>query len=348
MTTMHKLILPLLALPLVSLAPAPGEAAARSAAEPAAISIILDGQPFQPDTEPLNMNGTVLVPLRGLFETLGAELSWDNASKTVTAAKGNTTLIYQIGSRAARLNGQTLGVQVPGQIREGQSLIPLRLASEALGSDVAWLPDTGTVRISTNTGYETTIERGVNLRSTPGTTEEPVLGELLPSGSKVHILNESGPLWLKVRTEKGNIGYISAKPKYTDYTSDSLLRKQGEALIAYGLNYTGTPYEFGASPDQTGTFDCSSFVQRIYADALSVNLPRVSYNQAKEGTEAGLDELRTGDLLFFSARGLDIGHVAIYAGNNQILHTYSKEQGVHTEAFDGQWKERFVTARRIL
>ncbi|MNF12938.1 Murein DD-endopeptidase MepS/Murein LD-carboxypeptidase precursor [compost metagenome] len=60
------------------------------------------------------------------------------------------------------------------------------------------------------------------------------------------------------------------------------------------------------------------------------------------------DELRKGDLLFFSARGLDIGHVGIYAGNNQILHTYSKKEGVHIEAFDGQWKERFVTARRIL
>ncbi|WP_311202252.1 NlpC/P60 family protein [Paenibacillus sp. p3-SID1389] len=70
--------------------------------------------------------------------------------------------------------------------------------------------------------------------------------------------------------------------------------------------------------------------------------------QAKEGKEVSLDELRKGDLLFFSARGLDIGHVGIYIGDNQILHTYSKEKGVHIEAFDGQWKKRFVTARRVL
>ncbi len=60
-----------------------------------------------------------------------------------------------------------------------------------------------------------------------------------------------------------------------------------------------------------------------------------------------MNDLRKGDLLFFSARKLDIGHVAIYAGNNQILHTYSKELGVHVESFDGQWKKRFVTARRV-
>lgn len=61
----------------------------------------------------------------------------------------------------------------------------------------------------------------------------------------------------------------------------------------------------------------------------------------------GLNELRKGDLLFFSARGLEIGHVAIYAGNNKLLHTFSKERGVHFDTFDDKWKERFVTARRL-
>ncbi|WP_150269922.1 stalk domain-containing protein [Paenibacillus tepidiphilus] len=348
MTKTNKLLLPLLALPLVYFNPAPAEAATVTAGKPAAVSIILDGKPYQPEAEPLNINGTVLVPLRGLFTKLGAELSWDNASKTVTAVKGDSSLTYQIGSNAARLNSQTLSVPVPGRLEEGQSLIPLRLVSETLGGTVSWMPATGTVQISSTAGYETSIRWGVNLRSTPDAAGEAVSGELLPGGSKVHVLSEAGTLWLKVRTEDGKIGYISAKPKYTDYTSDSLLLKQGEALITYGLKFKGTPYEFGASPDQTATFDCSSFVKRLYSDVLSVDLPRVSYNQAEEGVKVGVNELRTGDLLFFSARGLDIGHVAIYAGNNQILHTYSKEQGVHMEAFDGKWKERFVTARRIL
>ncbi|WP_324617936.1 NlpC/P60 family protein [Cohnella cholangitidis] len=46
-------------------------------------------------------------------------------------------------------------------------------------------------------------------------------------------------------------------------------------------------------------------------------------------------------------RGLDIGHVGIYVGDNRILHTYSKEQGVHFEEFSDKWKKRFVTARRM-
>lgn len=75
--------------------------------------------------------------------------------------------------------------------------------------------------------------------------------------------------------------------------------------------------------------------------------PRVSYDQAKEGQKVGLNELRKGDLLFFSARDLEIGHVAIYAGNNKLLHTFSKERGVHFDTLDGKWQNRFVTARRL-
>ncbi|KAF6612945.1 C40 family peptidase, partial [Paenibacillus sp. EKM208P] len=49
----------------------------------------------------------------------------------------------------------------------------------------------------------------------------------------------------------------------------------------------------------------------------------------------------------FSARGLEIGHVAIYAGNNTLLHTFSKERGVHFDTFDDKWQKRFVTACRL-
>ncbi|MNI26871.1 Murein DD-endopeptidase MepS/Murein LD-carboxypeptidase precursor [compost metagenome] len=204
------------------------------------------------------------------------------------------------------------------------------------------------MQISSGIIYETSILHGVNLRSLPDAKSAPVSPELLSAGSKVHVVSVVDALWLKVKTGDNQTGYISAKPKYTDYTSDSLADKQAEALIAYGKTFLGTPYEFGASPDQTATFDCSSFVKRVFEDTLSIKLPRVSYDQAKEGKEVGLDGLRPGDLLFFSARGLDIGHVAIYAGNNQILHTYSTKLNVHMEAFDGQWRTRFVTARRIL
>jgi cell wall-associated NlpC family hydrolase len=315
---------------------------------PRTISVYLDGKPLPSEVPPLNLDGTVLVPMRGLFEAQGAALSWNNSDKTVTATKENTTLTYQMGALTADLNGHNINVAVPGQLTDDSAMIPLRMVSEALGNTVSWVPSTQSVQISSAVIYETSVLRGVNLRSKPDAESQPVTAELLSAGTKVHVVSVADALWLKVKTEDNLTGYISAKPQYTDYTSASLADKQAAALIAYGKTFTGTPYEFGASPDQTATFDCSSFVKRVFSDILSVELPRVSYDQAKEGKEVGLDELRPGDLLFFSARGLDIGHVAIYAGNNQLLHTYSAKLGVHMEAFDGQWKDRFVTARRIL
>lgn len=329
--------------------PAHAEAATASQVQGAArpMEVYLDDRLLQTEAEPLIIDGSVLVPMRPLFEAHGAKLIWNSAAKTVTATKDSNTLTYRIGELNAVFNGKPVSLMVPGQIVDGSTLMPLRFVSETLGSSVKWNPDTRTVHISSPLSLDTTVRWGVNLRSEPYANSASATGVMLSAGEKVHVIREVDAFWLEVRTQDNKHGYISAKPKYTDYTSPSLVDRQGEALIAYGKQYLGTPYEFGASPDQTNTFDCSSFVKLVFQDVLSIDLPRVSYNQAKEGQEVALDELRTGDLLFFNSRGLDIGHVGIYAGNNQILHTYSKKLGVHIGEFDGQWKERFVTARRI-
>lgn len=347
MTKSKTLLLSLLAVSLLYSTSAHAETAPQAPVAPQTVSIYLDGQQLLPEVQPLNIKGTVLVPMRGLFEVQGAKLSWNNTSKTVTATKGNTILTYHIGELTANLNGQKLTLATPGQISKGYTMIPLRFVSEALGSTVKWDQGTRSVQISSSVDYNTSILWGVNLRGSPDSGSSSVSLEMLSAGAKIHVIREVDASWLEIRTQDNRTGYISAKPKYTDYTSPTLIEKQADELIAYGKKYLGTPYVFGASPDQTDTFDCSSFVKRVFQDTLSIDLPRVSYDQANIGKQVGIDELRKGDLLFFSARDLDIGHVGIYAGDNQILHTYSKELGVHVEAFDSQWKKRFVTARRV-
>lgn len=310
-------------------------------------AIYLDDRKLQLEAQPMLTNGTVLVPMRELFEEQGAKISWNSDTQTVKASKGDMVLTYHIGDRIAYKNGQSLSLNVPGQISAGYTMMPLRFVSEALGSSVKWDANTRSVRISSTINYDTTVLYGVNLRSLPDSTKDSVIREMLPTGEKVHVIQEIDASWLEVLTKDNKTGYISAKPKYSDYTSASLVERQANELLAYGEKYLGTTYEFGASTDQTLTFDCSSFVSHLFKDKLSIDLPRVSYNQAKEGKEVGINELRKGDLLFFSARGLDIGHVAIYAGNNRVLHTYSKELGVHYETLDATWMKRFVTARRL-
>jgi len=309
--------------------------------------IFIDGQKLDLPADPVVAEGTTLVPMRAIFEAQNAKVTWSNATQTVGAVKDGNVITYRIGDKTAYHNGVAVPLPQPGKVMDGTTMIPLRFVAETLENLVQWHAYANDITISTLREYKNSVKYGVNLRAAPDNGADSRIYRMLVKGEKIQVLREIDANWLEVRTEDDRIGFVSAKPLYTDYESPSLAEMQGDELIAFGRQYIGTPYEFGAALGQTETFDCSSFVHYVFEKVLSVDLSRTSYNQAKEGREVGLDELRVGDLLFFGARGLEIGHVGIYAGDNRILHTYSKEKGVHVGDFDEKWKRRFVTARRV-
>ncbi|KQL45615.1 hydrolase [Brevibacillus choshinensis] len=127
---------------------------------------------------------------------------------------------------------------------------------------------------------------------------------------------------------------------------------KADKVITTGKKYLGTPYKFGVSSSTTRVFDCSSFTKRVFDVAVGKSLPRTSRDQAKKGVSVSKSNLKKGDLIFFKASTTTtnkrITHVAIYAGNNKILHTYGKP-GVTFTSFKGtSWEKRFVSARRVL
>ncbi|WP_115991366.1 stalk domain-containing protein [Cohnella lupini] len=324
------------------------QAAPANAAEiDPSLSVFLDGRQLAFQTQPVIEKGSSLVPMRTIFEAEGAEVTWNNKTQTVTATKDGVILTYRLGETTAYKNQERLNLPVPGKIIDKTTMVPLRFISETLGNVVKWHEYSGSITISSARNYETAVEYGINLRVSPGKENDSDVIRMLPKNEQVHVIREINADWLEVQTKDDTIGFISAKPMYTDYASPALVDKQADELLAFGSKFLATPYEFGAKSGQTKTFDCSSFVQYVFNEVLAIDLPRVSYDQALKGKEVKVDELRKGDLLFFSARGLDIGHVGIYAGDGRVLHTYSKVQGVHFEDFDDGWKKRFVTARRL-
>lgn len=116
------------------------------------IAVYLDGETLAFDQPPIISNGRTLVPLRGIFEALGAEVGWDNATQTVSAEKGETIVYLFIGQKTAYINGEATELDVPAQIVNNRTLVPLRFVSEALGANVAWDGNTRTVTI-TSLGY---------------------------------------------------------------------------------------------------------------------------------------------------------------------------------------------------
>ena len=86
-------------------------------------------------------NGTILVPLRSMFEAMGATVSWDPASKTATAQKTGASVQVTLGKNEAVINGEARPLDVPPEMYKGAVVVPIRVMSEALGAYVQWVPD---------------------------------------------------------------------------------------------------------------------------------------------------------------------------------------------------------------
>jgi len=122
----------------------------------AAPQVILDGRTLTFDVPPIIENDRTLVPLRAIFEALGANVQWDGQTQTVTAVKGSTEAKLTIGSHIAYKKGQPVTLDVPAKIINDRTMVPLRFVSEALGAAVDWNGETQTVTITSNKGEEQT------------------------------------------------------------------------------------------------------------------------------------------------------------------------------------------------
>jgi len=127
-----------------------------AAAGPIAVNINGEAVRFS-DALPQQVNGRVLVPLRGVLEKLGADVHWNEATQIVTATLGEKDIWIQLGSRTARVNGQAVRLDVAATKIDGSTMVPLRFVGEALGGDVRWDSSAQTVRIDTG---QTTADNG--------------------------------------------------------------------------------------------------------------------------------------------------------------------------------------------
>jgi hypothetical protein len=125
-------IIAVLLVSVIFLAVPPSPAAAQ------AVTVLVDGALVPFDQPPVIVGGRVLIPLRGVFERLGALVEWQAESRTVIARRGTTMIVLQPGVSSARVNDRDVSLDVPPMITGGRTLVPLRFISEALGAAVDW------------------------------------------------------------------------------------------------------------------------------------------------------------------------------------------------------------------
>ena len=120
-----------------------------------AILVYVDGRLVNFDVPPQVIQGRVFVPLRGVFEHLGATVDYDAHTQHIVAVRGSQTVELTIGSRQARVGDQAKLLDVPAFTINGRTMVPLRFVSESLGASVQWIDASRTILIGSSGGAVT-------------------------------------------------------------------------------------------------------------------------------------------------------------------------------------------------
>jgi len=127
------------------------------------VKVLLDGNLMTFDVPPQIINNRTMVPLRAIFEAMGAKVDWVGETQTVTGTKDDTVVILKIGDTSPTINGLVVPIDQPAVIKENRTLAPLRFVAEAFGGTVDWEGSTQTA----------TITMGDAEATTPPETTEP-------------------------------------------------------------------------------------------------------------------------------------------------------------------------------
>ncbi|HEY9058967.1 MAG TPA: stalk domain-containing protein [Pseudobacteroides sp.] len=102
------------------------------------IKVAIDEKFLTFDVAPTVVSGRTMVPLRVIFEGLGASVTWDDKTKTVIGKKQGKTVKLTINNKNAYVNGKLIKIDVPPKVISGRTLVPTRFIAESLGTDVYW------------------------------------------------------------------------------------------------------------------------------------------------------------------------------------------------------------------
>lgn len=94
------------------------------------------------------INSRTMVPLRSIFEAMGAEIAWDAATQTVTATRGSDKIVMTVGQLDYTVNGVAKTMDIGPSILNSRTMVPVRVVAESFGADVTWHAPSATVIIN--------------------------------------------------------------------------------------------------------------------------------------------------------------------------------------------------------
>ncbi|MBE7054331.1 MAG: hypothetical protein E7391_08720 [Ruminococcaceae bacterium] len=222
------------------------------------IKILLDGTLLEMDQTPIIVDGRTLVPLRAIFEGLGALVTWDDSTKCATGIKDGKEIKITIDNKVAKVDGKDVTLDVGAQIVNSRTLVPVRFISESLGCEVDWDANTKTVIITSKSdaktwtfdnldkfisnkdfiaggGYDAkNVSLSLDVDHTTGTGKSLKLDGRTATGNRIKLLNVFSP------SDIGKTFTISAWIYIPEKSSQIKLSAYGDS----GTEYAMIAYKF--------------------------------------------------------------------------------------------------------
>lgn len=143
--------------------------------------------------------------------------------------------------------------------------------------------------------------------------------------------------------EQKNNSQQKSNNEFNTSVSTSKGSGTGKEIAVYAQKYIGNPYKWGGVSLTNGA-DCSGFVQTIFSK-FGYDLPRQSRQQATVGRKVSIDDRKPGDLIFYTNSKKVVNHVAIYIGDDKIVHAANSRQGIIISKYNYR---KVYTIRRIV
>ena len=160
------------------------------------VTVLVDGHALTFDQPPVIQDDRTLVPMRAIFQALGAQVFWEESSQTVTALAAQDTLQFRIGDAGLYKNGQlAYTMAVPAQIINERTLVPVRAIAESFGAAVSWDEPSYTVTIQSLNGSQTLQPE----QPVQPTGSQTVQSEPKPGGFTAEICAADGTTVLTVK-----------------------------------------------------------------------------------------------------------------------------------------------------
>jgi hypothetical protein len=282
--------------------------------------VTLNGQPLATSVPPTVENGRTLVPMRDIFEALGATVVWNPGDQSIVAQRESTRVALQIGNRTAHVDGRNVWLDQAPVIHNGSTLVPLRFVSEALGAQVAW--DNSRRLVSITTSYQANNNSGTQVADIISVPAGAVVPVTLDSELSSETARKGDAFWVTVKSN--NLGDSEFPPgtQIKGVVTD-VSRKTNTQSGAISVDFRGIKLPNG---------------QRDRIQGSLISLDKDDVQQTSTGrivakTKAD-DGVNTKTVLIGAGAGYILGHVVL--GQNSVLsgvigalggYLYGKHQG---------------------